>query len=358
MRIQGCTPTLINNTVTQNRCTSTSTAARGGGIEAYSGSYAGKNNIVWDNYATTNPEFYGTINFNYSCSSVSFSGGTGNITGNPQFVSPNNNDFHFLSSSPCVDTGDPNSPLDPDGSRADMGALYYNHGGPTPNFSVDTSPVNPPIVIPGNGGSFQYNVNVTNNGTTQANFALWNKVRSAGGSWYLVFGPITRSLPGGASPSRILAQTIAGTIPAGTNTFITYVGLYPNQISDSSYFTFTKSAIADGGPWISESSVTGDMFDEYTVDAGLLPSVYSLQQNYPNPFNPLTTISFSLPQASLVNLSIYDVNGQLVTVIVNGWRNAGTHEVTFNGSGLASGVYLYKLTAKDFRASGKMALVK
>jgi hypothetical protein len=88
------------------------------------------------------------------------------------------------------------------------------------------------------------------------------------------------------------------------------------------------------------------------------PSGYSLSQNYPNPFNPVTTISFELPRADVVRLVIYDINGREVAELVNGWRDAGAHEVTFDASNFASGVYLYRLEAGDFIASGKMVLMK
>lgn len=78
----------------------------------------------------------------------------------------------------------------------------------------------------------------------------------------------------------------------------------------------------------------------------------------PNPFNPATTLSFALPKASRVCLSVYDVSGRLVATLVDGWRDAGVHEVTFDGSSLASGVYIYRLQAGTYHASGKMVLMK
>ncbi|TKJ37231.1 hypothetical protein CEE37_14050 [candidate division LCP-89 bacterium B3_LCP] len=79
---------------------------------------------------------------------------------------------------------------------------------------------------------------------------------------------------------------------------------------------------------------------------------------HPNPFNPSAVISFQLQDASLVKLTVYDISGRLVTELVNGWRDAGAHEVTFNGSELASGIYIYRIQAGDFSAAGKMVLMK
>ena len=88
------------------------------------------------------------------------------------------------------------------------------------------------------------------------------------------------------------------------------------------------------------------------------PEGYRLYSNYPNPFNPKTAISYQLPALRFVNLTVYDISGRLVTTLVNGWWDAGYHEVTFNGSHFASGIYIYRLNAGDYTASGKMVLMK
>jgi hypothetical protein len=91
---------------------------------------------------------------------------------------------------------------------------------------------------------------------------------------------------------------------------------------------------------------------------GDVPVVCSLAQNYPNPFNPATTITYELPIASQVTLSVYDVLGREVSVLVNGRKNAGVHEVKFDGVNLPSGVYFYRLQAGDFCQSKKLVLLK
>ena len=190
------------------------------------GGYAGRNNIIYDNVATTDPEYFGTININYSCCPQTLTG-IGNITNDPWFVDPLNDDFNLQAGSPCIDAGDPASPLDPDSTVADMGALYYD---------------------------------------------------------------------------QIVGVEIE---------------------NESAYIT------------------------EFT-----------LLDAYPNPFNPTTMLSFALPQAERVNLKVYSPTGALVATLVDGWRDAGSHEVTFDASGLTSGVYVYRLNAGEFNASGKMILMK
>ncbi len=88
------------------------------------------------------------------------------------------------------------------------------------------------------------------------------------------------------------------------------------------------------------------------------PAEFKLNKNYPNPFNPTTQIEFSLPQASGVQLTVYDMLGRRVTTLVEGKRQAGQHSVTFNASNLSSGVYIYRLKTDGFSESRNMLLVK
>ena len=88
------------------------------------------------------------------------------------------------------------------------------------------------------------------------------------------------------------------------------------------------------------------------------PLEYGLIQNYPNPFNPVTTIKYSISNNALVKLQIFDILGREVKTLVNEEKPTGEYEVKFNGSGLASGVYFYKLTAGPFTQTRKMQLLK
>ena len=89
-----------------------------------------------------------------------------------------------------------------------------------------------------------------------------------------------------------------------------------------------------------------------------LPLVYSLSQNYPNPFNPSTTITYELPKTSHVSLSVFDILGREVSVLVNERKETGVHEVKFDGSSLASGAYLCRLQAGTFVQSRKLLLIR
>jgi hypothetical protein len=83
-----------------------------------------------------------------------------------------------------------------------------------------------------------------------------------------------------------------------------------------------------------------------------------LHQNYPNPFNPATTIRYDLPQQANAKIVVYDMIGREVATLVNETKDAGSYEVTFTASQLASGVYFYKLSSGVFTSMKKLVLMK
>ena len=93
-------------------------------------------------------------------------------------------------------------------------------------------------------------------------------------------------------------------------------------------------------------------------DGNLNVNTFELSQNYPNPFNPSTKISFSLSEKSNVSIKVFDVLGREIAELINTTKEAGSHEVTFDASNLASGLYVYTINAGNFTASKKMMLMK
>jgi hypothetical protein len=100
------------------------------------------------------------------------------------------------------------------------------------------------------------------------------------------------------------------------------------------------------------------MADGDELNRPSVPENYQLAQNYPNPFNPTTTIQFQLPQASQVTLKVYNALGREVETLVNGPKQAGLHQVEFDASHLASGVYFYRIKADSFESTKRMILMK
>lgn len=94
------------------------------------------------------------------------------------------------------------------------------------------------------------------------------------------------------------------------------------------------------------------------VENETIPTQFELSQNYPNPFNPSTIIKYSLPKEEKVTLKVYNNVGELVATLVNEVQPVGVHQVTFNASRLASGVYFYKIEAGAFNQTKKLILMK
>ncbi len=106
--------------------------------------------------------------------------------------------------------------------------------------------------------------------------------------------------------------------------------------------------------------------DRYIIDTNVLnlasdsnaPGSFELRQNYPNPFNPSTTLVFTLQRGSRVSLDVYDIRGRLVKTLWNGYKAAGTHRLRFDGKGLASGIYMYRLSNGKQSVTRRMLLIK
>jgi len=147
---------------------------------------------------------------------------------------------------------------------------------------------------------------------------------------------------------KVLLYSLDGSVlPAGRGDLFTAAGL------DSHEITRVELGSADGR-----------MIEVDLAAAGPeLPTGFELEQNYPNPFNPETIISFSLPAASTVELTVYNVLGRRVVTLVEGDYPAGSHQVTWNGTDaggrpVSSGVYLYRLSAGRAAMTRKMMLLK
>jgi len=143
----------------------------------------------------------------------------------------------------------------------------------------------------------------------------------------------------------------------------------PPGVTNVYHFDFEKINNVIYGYAVSTNGTIIKLCDSIIIITGLNngqlkpPVQYSLEQNYPNPFNPVTTIKYSIPQTYngkvSVNLSVFNILGENVSTLVNQEQNPGEYEVTFDGSGLASGMYFCKIRAGDeFSDVKKMMLIK
>jgi hypothetical protein len=147
----------------------------------------------------------------------------------------------------------------------------------------------------------------------------------------------------------------AGTITftGGSDAFVTASLNGASMNAGSNVITFSNASgkIGLDSMNLFEVVTTSVEFEE-------LPNGFALSQNYPNPFNPTTNISFVLPQASDVKLTVFNILGQQVAVLSQGMYSSGMHTVNFNAANLASGTYIYRLEAGNFVQVRKMLLLK
>ncbi|TKJ37243.1 hypothetical protein CEE37_14110 [candidate division LCP-89 bacterium B3_LCP] len=236
---------------------------------------------------------------------------------------------------------------------------------PNPCMMITLTPYMPPIVLPAVGGNFDFYIEVSNPGTTGSQADAWCDVTLPNGTQFgPTLGPVNLFLSPGFTIGRDRVQAVPGAAPTGIYVYHGYVGTYPTYVCNQDSFTFEKMGTDGDNEWVDQWLNSGEPFEEFLVRIpDVTPERFSLLQAHPNPFNPLTAISYQLPDANLVNLSVYDISGCLVAELVNGWRDAGVHEVTFDGSGLASGIYLYHLETSGSGTTpttgiGKMVLMK
>jgi len=366
---------LINNTITQNSCTEGGSLGGGLLVNTVEDTVIGMNNIVYDNHSTTAPNISGAALFTYSCVEGGWPG-TGNIGADPLFVTGPGGACYLSQTaagqsqnSPCLDAGDPASTMIigttrtdqvQDAGIVDMGYHYAIAIAPPPPVTITLEPELFPPIIPPIGGSFYFWVTLANTGTSPQTFDVWIMVQLPNQSWYgPLLGPLSLTLPGGGNILRLRSQVVPGTAPAGNYWYEGRIGDYPSAIWDTSGFAFTKSATGDGYA-VSGWLCSGDLFpgEELTQNDEFHNSSFIIHNYSPNPFNPTTVARYELPDASHVRLQVYDTAGRLVATLVDGWRAAGSHEVTFDGSSLAAGIYLARLEAGEYVGVEKLVLLK
>jgi len=315
-----------------------------------------RNNIFWNISDTTNA----CVIRNYSGSDItieynniqggydeiygSFSLGPGNINEDPLFTDSENGDYTLQLGSPCIDTGDPDSPLDSDGTRADMGAFEA--------INDCLKPFN--VLYPTVSDTFSSHID----SNTEIGFT-WEGCND-------VDGDITYRL---TIELEFFGNTYTDTYDDIIDTSISITAnnldalLSGLNLEESIMYYYVQAydeeytVDSDTGQFVLSRSFLS------TINNDVVPQVFALHQNHPNPFNPFTTLKYDLPEDALVNITIYDMMGRIVKTMVNSQQNAGFKSVQWNasndkGSPVSAGLYLYTIQAGEFRQTKKMVLLK
>jgi hypothetical protein len=152
-------------------------------------------------------------------------------------------------------------------------------------------------------------------------------------------------------------------------------GLPFNPVGDTDQYSFIDSTVEYGrrytycltslaGTLESEASDTIQAAVQAVIgvgnsgSAGIPPQTCALQQNYPNPFNPSTTIKFQLAEAGRAKLTVFDISGREVAVVLNEQKPAGYYQVQFHGNNISSGIYFYRLETEKYTETKKMLMIR
>jgi hypothetical protein len=289
--------------------------------------------------------------------------GSHNISANPQFMGGNGAEKYMLMpNSPCIDAGDPSTPLDPDGTISDIGAFPYDQTEPQGTCTIILTPVGLPIVLPPSGGTIVFAVSVINSPTNFNLFDVWLQMTEPDSSITQIAARNSLFLQPSQQINKLTSLTFSAAAQAGTYTISGYVGDNPLVIEDFDSFTFVKQSGADqGAPYTAATATfTGWDNEEVIHLSSAVPELASKLSLAPtlNPFNPETVLEFTLPQAGDVSLKVFDISGRLVQTLYDRPLDAGNHAAHFNGSQLASGVYFAVLQAQEQTVTTRLLLLK
>ncbi len=271
--------------------------------------------------------------------------------------------YMLLPDSPCIDAGDPDAPPDPDGTVADIGCFYFNQNFTPGSLTLDLEPVNPPIILPPQGGAFDYTASLACDPSNYAIFDAWTELLLPDGQ---TMGPLyirpNVFLAAGDSLFRQLEMYVSAWAMPGTYEFRGYLGPSLDSVWAADFFTFEKLPL-EGGATPAE--------DPYVVISGwdLVEKIYLIPatspprspleiSGTPNPFNPETTLRFNLPETGHATLKVYDLSGRTVATLFDRELQAGWHTAQFDGSQAASGIYLAVLESEGGRIVERLLLLK
>lgn len=241
----------------------------------------------------------------------------------------------------------------------DAGAAYEMYTCPQ-YYNITLSPYGTPIVIPANGGQFEYNLTLQYSGLFPTTPDIWVNATLPDGSQTRPLINVNVTMQPGIPISRDRVQAVPEVAPPGEYDYAAYIGVYPSVIWEEDHFEFEKLAAGDG-EIVEDWYCWGEAFPGEVIESiSELPDEFALSTPYPNPFNNQTTVRYSLPEACKIRLAVYDVTGREVESLVTGHLSPGVYEAVWDASGVASGVYFVRLTVDGGRLMDvkKVMLVK
>lgn len=269
---------------------------------------------------------------------------------------------YFLADySPCIDAGDP-ARQDPDSTRSDIGALYYDQGTPG-ELDIELMPRFSPILLPSEGGNFGYAVSINNTSASQNYFDAWLKLKSPDGT---LSDPIAVRTGlylhyNGMIFVDEMVLDVPASAMAGIHYLIGYVGsVAENYVVDADSILFEKEEIGDytdygSGIW----SLSGWGETEYFRIGNSAPTAFKLElEAAPNPFNPITNIHYSLPADGYAKVTVFNIMGREISTLFEGNATAGVNDVRWNAWNQASGVYIVRLEYDSNYAFKRVFLIK
>jgi len=323
-----------------------------------------------------------TASVSYSLSDSEILQGEGNLFSDPYFIDQTIYNLELDSISPGIDAGDPDFPLDQDGSNSDIGAYYiyspYDYPFETSYQLIDQLKINE--ILAGNAatnadedGEFDDWIelyNPTNQSLDLSGLFLvegadqWQFPDTmstiAPGDFLLIWcdddetqGPLHTNFKLNMDGEQIFllksnGVTIIDSISFGLQTIDQSYGRIPDGNDQWSFMVPT--------PGLSNTDLSMFMSPQ-------IPEDYRLLQNFPNPFNPSTVIRYSLPKDNFVFLKVIDLMGREVRTLVNSFQTKGNKSVIWNsvnnqGLPVSAGVYFYSIESGEFISTKKMILIK
>ncbi len=345
--------------------------ALGTGIDATGGGPNISNNIFTGSTVGVNSPSATTHRYNcYWNNSTNLTSGpasTTELTADPRFVAREKGNYHLARLSPLWNAGDPASLWkDTDGTRNDIGiyggpyadtSMYAASNirlrmGSAPGVPGDTVTI--PVIASGFVGISGMQLVVEFDSQRLKLLGVHTAVSTR--SFSMVQKTIGQSMV-----SVVLNGSASVAIDSARVVEITM--LVQPQATGSAFVKIQNASVISGAAEMISVQHTEDGVIDLTTlsvegNPDPIPRTYSLEQNFPNPFNPATTIMYQIPAASWVTIKVYNVLGQELATLVDGEQKAGRHRSRWDAGRFASGMYIYRIIAKNFVHSKKMLYLR